>query len=317
MSTIKDNLSSIAFQHTMATPQSIAAGTNNILTYMKATTSISIEDGIISQDNFQQGVAERSQKYPIIVIINGAGGNGKDTFVEAAGKHCAALNLSAISEVTGVVKSMIEISEAYKCGSEPRDPSASMAAKDDAYRTFLHDVKMAWVNFCDGPAHCLYGEIRRAINDQINGNNAYDIIFLHIREVDEITKIKDYLIQQMGLIVITILVRGLVDPSTYTNAGDRDVEKYTYDMTITNRQGMVDMLEMQAQMFADRLVTANMHCGILSPVITSAPDTGITGTPINPDTTVPIGQQTPAASQTGQTSGFRTNNAATGTTGAQ
>lgn len=322
-----------SFQHTMIAPQAIATETSSIVSYLKAPTTFSIEDGASVQTATQQGVAEQAQKYPIIVIINGAGGNGKDTFIEAAGKKCAAMNISSITEVKNACETLINSVEQYNSTTWSINPKDEMLQKSDAYRSFLHDVKTAWIKFCNGPAESMYSEIRRTIDAQIHGMEAYDVIFLHIREVDEIAKVRDYLIQQMGLIVLTVLVRGWVAASNYTNSGDADVENFTYDMTISNRSTL-DMWEIQANMFAERISQANALYGIISPIITSTPSTAsTTQEPEQPSTVTKVEDIATSTTQTQTTTevtaqngtdnqyygtaGFRSDYGSTDPTGAQ
>ena len=242
------------FTSTGVNAESIGLSKESIITHVKAAQDFTIEDGIVTQVEFSRN----EPSYPIIVIINGAGANGKDTLIEAASTKCSVLNLSSINPVREAVAVLINESSRF-------DGNTSLKFQDmetNSYRKFLHDVKEAWITFNDGPTLSLTGELQNTLDIQINGGECYDLIFMHIREADEIEKMKDIITNKFGLICITVLVRGLIDPSEYTNEGDAHVEDYTYDFTITNKYGSEDMFKLQSMLFAEKLSSCNSVLGI-------------------------------------------------------
>ena len=137
--------------------------------------------------------------------------------------------------------------------------------KDNQYRTFLHDIKMARVKFCDGPVNSIMNDITDVITIQLNGGECYDVIFVHIRDPEELEKMKNRVINDMGLVCLSILVKGWISPDTFENEGDRSVENFDYDFVITNQYNEKQIFDLQARYFATLLETANKHYG-LTPV---------------------------------------------------
>ena len=87
-----------------------------------------------------------------------------------------------------------------------------------------------------------------------------------IREPEEIDKIKNYIIQTMGIMWITALVDGQVSPDAYSNHADRNVDYYEYDLVIHNEYNTTTMLELQAMLFATLLTQANSAIGLKAAV---------------------------------------------------
>ena len=290
------------FRTTGVNSDVIEKKTTQILNYLRATTTLSIENGINTPN--LDGDASADQKYPIIVLINGAGGNGKDTFVEAVGKSCSASNLSTIQEVKDAADVLISVVDNYDLAVGPTVCAGKhKEEKTDQYRSFLHDIKMAWANFCDGPNTCILGHLQDIMAEQLSGNVAYDVIFVHVREPEEIEKLKTAITQKLGLICITILVKGLVDPSVYTNSGDAGVYNYNYDMTIINQLNRKELFELQATLFGERIITANLSYGIICNLIPNPYDSASVSVnvPIDNATTV-----ADTANDTGSISGTGT-----------
>lgn len=65
-----------------------------------------------------------------------------------------------------------------------------------------------------------------------------NILFIHIREISEIEKLKDALAKKEDFArfkLLTLLIKNKrVDDKTFGNASDDDVENYNYDLTYHN-----------------------------------------------------------------------------------
>lgn len=216
---------------------------------LKEKQEISIETGF--EDTNVDPTTEVAP-YPIVCIISGAGGNGKDTFINAVSKVCAVGNLSSIDPVKEIANTLIQENAAYQYESYmTTDGGKHQSQKTDQYRQFLYELKKAWTSFCDGPNVYLMGKLQDILSDQNSGNGNLNIVFMHVREASEIASLKQMIEEQFGIAVITVKLVGLVNPADYQNDCDKNVDDYTFDLTITNHPGNTMMLELQAMMFGN------------------------------------------------------------------
>ena len=145
----------------------------------------------------------------VAIVINGAGGVGKDTLCELAAKHFKVKNISSITPIKEI---------AAMCGWN--------GAKDDRSRKFLADLKELCAEYNDFPtlwASAKYTEF-------LDGEE--EVLFVHIREGVEIEKF----VKATGGKAKTLLIRGgeRMKKSNYGNAADDGVENYSYDYYFTN-----------------------------------------------------------------------------------
>ncbi len=143
-----------------------------------------------------------------IIIINGAGSVGKDTFVKEFEKITASkvLNHSTIAEAKQILHNM-----------------GMTDTKTDQFRNILHDVKNLLVKYGNRP-------FRRAAKFILEAEEKHrnPTIFIHCREGAEIKKF----VEAYGERCLTLLVRrsGINVPEC---PADQDVEKYFgYNMII-------------------------------------------------------------------------------------
>lgn len=274
---------SAVFNKTGASATTIEDMTREIITFVnESKMTLGLHDKLLDFMPAQEVDHEdTSFRYPIICIINGAGGNGKDTFIEAAGSAVSVASLTSINEIRGVAASLIE---SMRSASEffplTVDIEKEQAEKSDKYREFLHELKTAWVNFYDGPNVVLLGRMCELISKQYVGGEDYDIIFLQIREPSEIEKMSTFIRETLGLICITVLITGRVNASEYQNNADSSVEDYDYDFTIENVSTEAT-LKIRAQLFGYAIQAANRQHGVRpylngGGLTTAAPGTYIT-----------------------------------------
>ena len=143
------------------------------------------------------------------IVINGAGGVGKDTLCDLAAKHFRVYNISSVDPIKEIAR---------MCGWD--------GSKDDKSRRFLSDLKaltIAYNNFPTVWAKERYLGFLESDNE---------IMFLHIREPEEIAKF----VEATGGAARTLLIRGgdRMTKSSYGNVSDDGVENYTYDYYFTN-----------------------------------------------------------------------------------
>lgn len=155
-----------------------------------------------------------------IIVINGRGGVGKDTFINIlreSGKYYG--KIKSISSVDS-----IKFSINYLIGNY--DPE-----KDNKYRKLISDVKRALIEYDDIPTLLLHNEVIKFID-----NENLEYLFVHIREPEEIEKFIESC-KELDLSIITLLIRNTnksYDEKNYGNYSDDNVENYKYDYIFNN-----------------------------------------------------------------------------------
>ncbi len=145
-----------------------------------------------------------------VIVINGGGGVGKDTLCDMAAKHFKVRNVSSITPIKEL---------AAQCGWG--------GEKNEKSRKFLSDLKRLTTEFNDFPTKWIYNEFLEFMTTD------EEIMFVHIREGDEIAKF----VHSTGGKANTLLIRGgkrFADNQKYGNASDDLVEDYDYDYYFTN-----------------------------------------------------------------------------------
>ena len=157
-----------------------------------------------------------------IIIINGTGGCGKDTFVELVSKYNRVLNVSSVDKV-----------------KEIATLAGWTGGKEEVDRKFLSDLKRLTTEYNDMSF--------RDIEEKVSWfrNSDLEVMFIHIREPEEIERAKNafgaeaLLIRRVGLSNIT------------SNYSDANVENFTYDYIIEN--STLENLEKEAMNFVSNL----------------------------------------------------------------
>lgn len=140
-----------------------------------------------------------------IVIINGTGGCGKDTFVDICSKYKKVYNFSSIDSVKEIARII-----------------GWNGSKSDKDRKFLSDLKKLTTDYND----FAFNSIKDAINIFNKSND--ELMFIHIREPEEIKKVVD------KFKVKTLLIKRQNQELIETNSSDANVEDYNYDYIIIN-----------------------------------------------------------------------------------
>lgn len=140
-----------------------------------------------------------------IVIINGTGGCGKDTFVDICSKYKKVYNFSSIDSVKEIARII-----------------GWNGSKSDKDRKFLSDLKKLTTDYND----FAFNSIKDAINIFNKSND--ELMFIHIREPEEIKKVVD------KFKVKTLLIKRQNQELIETNSSDANVDDYNYDYIIIN-----------------------------------------------------------------------------------
>ena len=158
-----------------------------------------------------------------IIIINGTGGSGKDSFVDFVSNYISLVNFSSVDKVKEIARMI-----GWDGGKSEKD------------RKFLSDLKALTSEYNDMPF--------RSMSDVVDTfrTSEYDILFLHIREPENIRRAskafgaKTLLVKRKGLDNIT------------SNYSDANVDNYDYDFVIENNGGLNE-LELSAFDFVNVL----------------------------------------------------------------
>ena len=155
-----------------------------------------------------------------VFIINGAGGTGKDSFVqyftEIAGKTFVQ-NISTVDKVKEVATEL-----GWRGTKEPLD------------RKYLSDIKDIFTYWCNGP----FVDVVNRTRDKHEEWSSYGVkgyTFIHCREPEEITK----LVKELN--AETILIERNTN-TQYINHADAEVSNYpNYTYTINNNGNLEDL----------------------------------------------------------------------------
>lgn len=168
----------------------------------------------------------------IVIIINGVGGAGKDTLCDLAAKHYKVKNISAITPIKNIAKE-------YGWNGE----------KDAKSRKFLSDLKRVFIEYNDLPTKYLYNQYVEFLESK------NEILFVHIREKEEIDKFK----KLVDIRCITLLIdRQIANIEKWGNASDDEVKKYKYDFCFENNKSLSE-IEQEFVSFLHTLLTNNLN----------------------------------------------------------
>ena len=159
-----------------------------------------------------------------IIIINGTGGAGKDTFVSFCAEVEKVLNISTVDKVKEAAAILVGWN----------------GEKDEVSRKLLVDLKQLSIAYNDAPTKyiCDMAEKFKQSDDKL--------MFVHIREAEEIEKAKKLLNAR------TLLITNPRVQLITSNNSDGKVNEYKYDYYIQN-DGTLDDLKEKAKKFVEEL----------------------------------------------------------------
>lgn len=167
-----------------------------------------------------------------VVVINGAGTSGKDTFIdkfyevceEAGGKYVP-LRFSSVD----IVKTSAKL-----IGWD--------GEKDNKGRRFLSDLKDAMTRYNDAPFKYMENKVK-FYSDFSKDTHSHYVLFFHVREPQEIQR----MVESFNAVSL-LVVRDNVLIDSFTNHADKNVYRYDYDYIVHNN-GTFDDLKTYAKSF--------------------------------------------------------------------
>lgn len=165
-----------------------------------------------------------------IVIINGTGGSGKDTFVQFAEKYAKVYNFSSIDKVKEIAKII-----------------GWNGQKSEKDRKFLSDLKKLTTDYNDMPLHSVLDAVKNFYDSE------KEVMFIHIREPEEIAKA----INAIDGEVHTLLIKRDGLDNINSNYSDAAVDNYKYDYYINNTN--LEELEYQSKKFIEELLVCGKN----------------------------------------------------------
>ena len=156
-----------------------------------------------------------------IIIINGCGGVGKDTFVEFCKEFVNVKNISSVDKVKEAAKVLVGWS----------------GEKSEKARKFLSDLKQMSIDYNNYPLVYIQEQSEKFLH-----NETEKVMFIHIREIEEIEKVKN------AIGAKTLLITNNRVEKINTNKSDANVDNFQYDFYIENN-GTLDELREKAKKF--------------------------------------------------------------------
>ena len=147
----------------------------------------------------------------LIIVLNGAGGVGKDTICNIVAERYNCVNESSIDPIK-------EIARKYGGWS---------GEKDEKSRKFLSDLKLIFSDYNNLPLTYMLEKTRNFL-----ANTEQEIMFVHIREPKEIATFVSML-EEHDIKCITLLIKGKSEKQ-WGNMADDNVENYSYDYKYNN-----------------------------------------------------------------------------------
>jgi hypothetical protein len=149
-----------------------------------------------------------------VVIINGSGGVGKDTFVELCSKYCNVINISSVHIIKRVARDL-----GWNGGKTEKD------------RKFLSDLKL----LADGYNDHSHQYIKESIEKMGRYSNV-DVLFIMLRDIEDIQRFKNEFPT-----IITLLIKNKNVGSILSNPADANVENFKYDCIVDNDSTVKDL----------------------------------------------------------------------------
>ncbi len=170
--------------------------------------------------------------FPLVVLIGGVEGSGKSSFITYCKNHMpGVLEQSTIDCCKELVEHMASMESAYYGDSLYE----SIKNKDERYRTLLSHLKSLWCEIDDGPNSIVCDVANNVFNRAVT-----PILFINVREPEQIEHLKHRIEDECNVTVITLAVLRN-DPTDAMNDSDKHTLEYDYDIWIKNSMTLVEL----------------------------------------------------------------------------
>ena len=159
----------------------------------------------------------------LVVVINGAGGVGKDTLCGFAAEEYRVRNVSSVDPIKELAR---------MAGWE--------GEKTDRARKMLSDLKRLFTEYNDLPLRYIREQYEQFLKSD------EQVMFVHIREPEEIARFVETAPEHIRTLLITNSNR---EPAVYGNVSDDNVALYQYDGTYDNKYSLEETKEIFLQFF--------------------------------------------------------------------
>jgi len=151
-------------------------------------------------------------------------GSGKDTFVNYCSEYIDTVNISSVDKVKEAANILVGWN----------------GEKDEKSRKLLVDLKRLSIEYNDSPTNYI---VKKAKEFEDSNN---ELMFIHIREIAEIEKIKQKINAK------TLLVKNPKVKLILSNESDANVNNYNYDYVLLNN-GTLEDLQKKAKEFVKKI----------------------------------------------------------------
>ena len=159
----------------------------------------------------------------LVVVINGAGGVGKDTLCGFAAEEYRVRNISSVDPIKELAR---------MAGWE--------GEKTDRARKMLSDLKRLFTEYNDLPLKYIREQYEQFLNSD------EQVMFVHIREPEEIVRFVKTAPEHIKTLLITNSSR---ETAVYGNVSDDNVALYQYDGTYDNQYSLEETKDIFLQFF--------------------------------------------------------------------
>lgn len=161
-----------------------------------------------------------------VIVTNGSGGCGKDTFAKFLSKFCDTYKYSSIDKAKII---------AAQCGWNN--------GKSEKDRKFLSDLKLLTTEYSD----MAFNDLKAIVKDFKSDLIPTQLLLIDIREPLEIERAKK------EFDAITVLIKNDKVKQITTNMADAGVFNYNYDYVIDN-SGTLAELKKKAEWFVNQML---------------------------------------------------------------
>lgn len=167
-----------------------------------------------------------------IVIINGSGRSGKDTFCQLCRPYVDAYrNVSSITPIVDMARII-----------------GYSGNKSESDRLFLSNLKQLVEDYNEGTSNYVFNQIQDFLEmTKLIQVDAKLLLFIHIREPKQIDKVCQKYPQCKTCLIVNRNV-----PIILSNDSDKNVSDYSYDYVIDNSDS-IEVLKVKAKSFISDL----------------------------------------------------------------